>query len=482
MNYSQPNFRLDSKDWFKGNNVYDDFPEGAAITSTVGINSFSRPGLLAQAPALGSSINNTLPKDGVVSWGIGSGSLSPAVIAVYTDGSSRASWYQTDVTTGAMTVVGSPDTTRFYTKGITDTVFYNGNFYTTSESDICKNSADLGTRTQSWWITTSGKPALTAGIPHPLLVYESIMYIADGRFLHKLDGTDISLEVWDAPPDHIITAMAEYNGLIYIVAEPYKNLTGSVHGLAQMFSWDGLLESWYEQYFLDYRVNSLYVYKNRLYAWTNQYMALWTGSEMEPIYTVSNQVFKCHITATSDSLFFVDGDTIVRYGKSFSPNLQRRFYRYMSNSGDLPFAGIISAADDKLVITAPGDSISSNYIISNINTPATSGTRKFTFNKKFFNQPVKPRGVVVTVSEPLSTGQAVKAGYIDMLGNEHYPTENDGNFAYSNTEMQGRTVFEFSYNSKDKVRSMDPVISLTGSVHVRSVDYLYEGSENKFNE
>lgn len=482
MNYSQPNFRLDSKDWLKGNNVYDEFPEGAAVASTVGINSISKPGLLAQAPALGSAVTGSLPAKGVISWGIGSGASAPAVVAVYTNSSNNGAWYQTNTTTGAMTLVGTNDTTRSYKMGITDTVFYNGSFYTTSETDICKNSVDLATRDQNWWTGTSAKAALTAGIPHPLLVYESIMYIADGRYLHKLDGSTISMQVWDAPVDHIITALVEYNGLIYITAEPYKDLTGSVHGLTQMFSWDGLLESWYEQYFLDYRINALYVYKNRLYAWTNDYMALWTGSEMEPIYTVSNQVFKCHITATSDSMFFVDGLTLVRYGKPFTPNLTRKFYRYMSASAALPFTGIISASGDSLILTEQHASASPNYFISDANTPASTGTRTLTFNKRFFTQPVKPRAVVITLNQALASGQSVKVGYNDMHGVAQYPGADSGTFAYATAKMQGKIAWEFDLNAKGMTRSVEPIINLTGGVYVRSVDYLYAPSENTLNE
>lgn len=479
MNYSQPNFRLDGKDWLKGNNSYDNFPEGGALQETVGINAFSKPGLLAQAPSVGAAVTASLPINGVVSWGIGSGASAPAVIAVYANATDDASFYSVNTSTGAMTIVGSADSGRDYKLGTTDTVWYNGNFYTTSDTDICKNSADLGTRDTSWWITTSGKSALTSGVPHPLLVYESIMYIADGRYLHKLDGTTISLQVWDAPPDHVITAMTEYNGLIYIVAEPYKNLTGSVHGLSQMFSWDGLLESWYEQYFMDYRVNALYVHKNRLYAWTNEFLGLWTGSELEPLYPVSNQVFKCHITATSDSFLYADGDTIVRYGKPYTTALTKKFYNYMSSAA-LPFAGIISAEGDNLIATEKHASASPNYYIADINTPATSGTRAFKFNHRFFIQPVKARGVVIT-TEAIASGQSVKAGYIDMDGNAQYPDADSGTFAYATAKMAGKIMWRFDFNGKPATRSMTPIINVTGDVHIRSVDYLYEPSEDKQN-
>lgn len=475
-NYSLPSFRLDKRDWLKGNNAYDDLPEGGALASTVGVNSFSKPGLLAQAPALGAAVTGSLLPSGVVSWGIGSGSSAPAVIAVYSNSSNHASFHSVNVSTGAMTKVGTDDTTRAYSAGVTDTVFYDTNFYTTSATDICKNSADLATRDQNWWTGTKGQAALTAGIPHPLLVYESIMYIADGRYLHKVDGTTVSLQVWDAPPDHIITALIEFNGLMYIVAEPYKNLTGSVHGLAQMFSWDGLLESWYEQYFLDYRVNSMYVYKNSLYLWTNNFVGLWTGTQAEPVYPVSNQVFKHQITATSDSMFFADGGTLVRFGKPFSPSLSRKFYNYMSSAA-LPFSGIMSASGDSMILTETHASASPNYFISNINTPAATGARTLTFNSRYFFKPVRVRGVVIN-GKPMQAGQAVKVGFVDHNGNTQFAAAG-ATFDGSVASMVDGTTRGFDVLSTPVTRSIDPVVIITGDPHIRSIDFLYEGSENK---
>lgn len=479
MRYEIPSFRIDKIDFLKGNNAYNDFPGGGVENSTVGMNSFSKPGLLTQTPSLESSVTASLPAEGVISWGIGSGTASPSVMGVYTNSSNHALFYSVNPATGAMVKVGSDDITRAYSLGVTDTVFYNSDFYTTSETDICKNSADLTTRDQNWWTGTEGKTALITGIPHPLLVYESIMYIADGRYLHKLDGTVISLQVWDAPPDHIITAMTEYNGLIYIVAEPYKNLSGSVHGLSQMFSWDGLLESWYEQYFLDYRVNSLYVYKNRLYAWTNDFVGLWTGSELDPIYPISNQVFKCHITANSSSMMYVDGTKMVRYGKPFIPSLNKKFYNYLSSTA-LDFAGIISASGDSLILTEKHASASPNYFIADIDTPPTSLTKTLIFNPRFFTKPVKIRGIVIE-TESLASGQIVKAGYVDSHGNTNYPSKDSGQFNNATSKMAGKTAWRFDIANTKASRSIKPVIQVTAGVHIRSIDYLYEGSEDRSN-
>lgn len=479
MRYESPSFRIDVTVWSKGNNSYDHYPEGGLLASTVGANMFSKPGLLSNNPALGSTVTASLPTKGVISWGVGSGSSAPSVMAVYANASNNGSFWTTNVSTGAMTQVGAVDTTRSYKLGVTDTVFYLTQFYTTSETDICIQAADLTSRTESWWIGTKGQSALTSGIPHPQIVFEGIHYIADGRYLHKNDNGTVTTQVFDVDADHIITALVEWSGLIYIVAEPYKNLDGTVHGLAQMYSWDGLSESWYEKYFLDYRVNALYVYKNKLYCWNNKFFGIWDGSEIKPIRPVSNQVFKSQITATSDSMFFADGTLVVRYGAPFIGGISRRMHNYI-NSAALNFSGIISISGDNLILSEQHASASPVYLISNANTPQTSGARTFQFNKRRFKSPVKPTGVVIE-TEPLASGQIVKAGFVNDEGTTVYPTFSSGEFNNATTGMAGKSNWRFDFHNVKSTKSMIPQVVLTAGAHIRAIDYIYEGSEAKQN-
>ena len=148
------------------------------------------------------------------------------------------------------------------------------------------------------------------------------------------------------------------------------------------------------------------------------------------------------------------------------------------SSAALPFAGIISISGDNLILTEQHASASPNYYISDVNNVATTGTRALKFNHRFFIQPVKVRGVVIT-TEAIAAGQSVKAGYIDMNGDAQYPDYNSGTFDGDNADMVGKIMWEFDLNGKPATRSMIPIINIEGDVHIRSVDYLYEGSEAK---
>lgn len=472
MTYDTPSLRIDKADFFKGTNAYDDFPEGGFVTSTIGGNIFSKPGLLANPPQLGSTVSSGLGKKGVISWGVGSGASAPTILAVVSNDSFNANYYTVNPTTGAFTGAATSDTTRSFKAGITDTVFYNTKFYVTSETDITEINSDGTLSAASWWQSSKSQSALTSGIPHPMIVYESIMYVADGKYLHKNDAGTISTQVFDIMPDHIITAMIEWQGLIYVVSEPYKNLDGSYHGQSMMFSWDGLSESWYEQYFLDYRINALYVYKNQLIAWTNQFMGQWTGAEMSPLRPVSNQVFKHQITATADSMFYADGRTLVRYGSPFIPGINKKFFNYMQSSV-ANFAGIISIQNSNMVLSETGSANSLNFYIADINSPGSSAAITYVFNPRAFKKSVKMRGIIIECNA-LTTGQSIKVGYVGDDDQDYYPGLDAGVMS-----EVGKTRTKFDLTGKINTRRMKPKITITGGAYLRSVDYLYDASEQK---
>lgn len=492
MKYEMPSFRVDKTDFLKGNNSYDDYPDGGVTSSTVGVNAFSKPGLITQAPQLGNSVTAGLPQNGVVSWALGYGASSPIIFATTIFGSNQGKWYTANSSTGDLTPLTGYDSTggRTYQIGITDTVFYNAKMYTSATDDIVEQNIDGTSRLLTFWTTTKGKAALTSGIPHPLLVYESILYIADGRYLHKLDGITASTQVFDLPPNFVITAMVEFNGLIYVTAEPYINNNGVIHGGSFMFSWDGTTDSWFEQYYINYRVNAMYVYKNRLFMWTNKFMGQWDGSKIVPLKAVSNQVFKCHITETSDSLVYADGTILVRFGAPFIPGAVERFYSYLNSGLGNNWTGIISTQDNNLIAveTALGPAINTseakNYYISNLNTATTSGARSFTFNTRFFNKPVKVRRVVVELDRPLRFQDKVYPWFYNdtASGNDIQPAYKSGVVTGTDSAMINKTVFDFDYGKIETTRFIQPRLYVFGDVHVRSIDYFYEAAENNLHK
>lgn len=491
MKYDYPSLRIDKTDYLKGNNSYQNYPDGGFVTDSIGANPFSKPGLLAQAPSIGSAMHGAgwWPRKGVLAIAQGGvGAISYNNMVTMAEDTGVGLWGLLSSTTGDITLLAGSDTTvgRTYSLGMIDSTFYNGKMYTAVMDDMVEQNIDGSGRLLTWWTVTKGKAAMTTTVPHPMLVYESILYIADGKYLHKVDNTTASVQVFNCPPNYTITAMTEYNGLIYMVAEPYTSTDGSKHGGAKMFSWDGTTSSWYEEFNINYRVNAMYVYKNRLYMWTNHFMGVWDGAKLVPLRAVANQVFKCMITETADSMFYIDGTSIIRYGAPFIPGAPEHFYNYLTigMGAGFKFQSIISMTNNNLAITETGFNATFtfgetvNYYISDVNTPATSGYRDLTFNPRFFNKTVKPKRVVVEMEAlTASANNGIIPSFINDKGVKITPTYKSGTIVGSDTTQASKTTFEFDFNNVQNTRSMQPVLRLTGDVHIRSVDYFYEPSE-----
>lgn len=485
MKYALQNFRVDKKDFLSGNNAYDNYPTGGYLNATVGANVFSKPGLLAQAPALLSAVNTANPGTGFVGFARGyNGSGQGTLLGMYVNSATNyAYWTMITNSTGTHGTAQSDTGGRAYNYYQSDLVYYQSNFYASGASTIAKINADNSTITATWLTsltdtrTSAAAALLTSNVPHPMLVFEGILYIADGRYLNKLDGTTYTSQVFDVAEGYNITAIVEYRGMIYVFASPITFADGvdlPSHGTSKLYSWDGLQDSWFEEYDIDYPVFSAFVWKNRMYAFTKYFLGVWNGSEITSLYPTTGQVYKHQITTTADSFMFADGVKIVRYGVPHALGGKRKFYNYLDN-GATSFAGIASAYNNALILSERAAS-SKTYYISNPDTPATSGSRTLDFNPRFLKKPVKVRQIVIE-TEALSSGQKIKCGYTDDAGDVVYPTNSSGEFSNTTSGMAGKKRWKFEVNAAKATRVIIPRFVLTAGVHVRSVDYYYEASE-----
>lgn len=475
MNYNQDSFRIDRKDFIRGNNSYENYPDGGVTTETVGANAWSKPGLLSNAPHFGSSTTAGLPQSGIISWGIGKESLGLKTMGVGTN-DDRDGYFYTVGLNGVLVQSGSADTSQDYKLGWTDTAYYQGSFYTTSLTDIIKNSADLGTRDLSYWVTTKGQSGLGYYSPHPMVVYGDILFIADSQYLHQLDGTTANSQVLDLGNEYIITAMTVYNNLIYIVAEPYWNASRDSHGATKMFTWNGYSPSWIDEWDLNYSINCLYVDRNGImYMFNKYFMGYWTGSKMQNLWPINSLVFKPQVTSTSDSMFFVDDDTIIRYGTPIPGGTKKFFKSFFSDTRT--FVGIVSFQGNRLIASEDGVTNSSVYYISNVNSPSTTEEDTFVFNKRRFTRPVKIRGAVIDTDQ-LTTGKSYEIKYYD----DKNQLITIGEFTATDSSMRNKYTWGFeSLGIHYATRSVQPVIVATGGGHIEGVDFLYAPAEGKFN-
>lgn len=471
MRYERPHFRIDSTDFLKGGNTFENYTDGGIGFNYTGYNPFAKPGWLAGAPSSGSTVDATLVKNPGISWGIGKGAISQTIMSVGINSSNDGYFYNVTPSTGAFTLVGSADTTQTYQQGFTDTVFYKGSYFTTSKTDIVKNSYDLATRDVSFWQTTRSHPSLNSYALHPQVVFGDIHYIADGQYLHQNDNGTTQVQVLDLGSDYVITALTVYNNLIYIAAEPYYNFSGTAHGGSKIFTWNGYADSFLDEYDVDLRVTAMRVWRSILYVWTyGAYMGYFVDGTVKPLYPVTTPVYPSQITTTRDSLWFTDGYVAIRYGSPFLRGTHRFNRTYNENPNVIN--GIIGNYQNGMIIASTGTTYGSNKFVSDVNA---AGGCTVAFNARTFPQPVKVRGYVINCSQ-IESGKTVQVSYIDETGTE----KGQKAMNFSTTPYEFSRRFDV-FGEKAQTRII-PYLYLDGGAYLKSVDVLYEPSEWKINE
>lgn len=145
------------------------------------INPFARPGAIGSTSGVTDRSTNATGK----------------MIASAEDSQSTASFnrvlvddeggYYTASSTGVLTKQETGAQTSKYTQGFTDMVSFALNTYVTLTDDIAQlNTSGAITLDEDWWTATKSQAALNTGTPHPMIVFEGFLWIADLNKLHKV--------------------------------------------------------------------------------------------------------------------------------------------------------------------------------------------------------------------------------------------------------------------------------------------------------
>ncbi len=484
LNLGLPHFRIDYHDFLRGSNSYVNYPDGGFLSQSYGINIFNTPGVLGITAHKNETVRSTLNvNEPVIAWGMGPSStgLGAIVVGLGSNGNSDGYFYNV-ADDGTITQNGSEDTTQDYNgRGFVDVVQYNSKWYFTSRSNVIQCSLDLNTKDLTYWTTTKSKSSLNNFSPHPMVVYNNILWIADQNYLHKLDGTTATTQAFDLPAGWVITAMAVYNNLIYMAAEPYWNASSTYHGQAKIYTWNGYSDSWLDEYDMDARVNALYVFDGTLFCFTNYYLGYFDGVKVKPLRPLSSPVYKCQVTQVDGSMFYAEGTNLVRYGSPV-PGTRRVFVKHVPAISSQGYSAIFSWYQKRLLLIENGASGNPGipYLISDINDLGSgSDSYQFDFNPRFFSRQVRIRGIVVETVDGLSSGQSVDVDYIDHKG----ARKQGAYFGYGNSQfnLHGENIFGFDVADGVVTRTVQPAITITNNARLRYVDFYYEPSEAPLN-
>ena len=503
MRYDLPNFRIDFRDWMKGNNLYDNYPTGGLKATAAGYNPFKYPGLLVAQPTRSeTAITSGLARYPVIAWSAGSqdGYIDLTVVGRDADPNTLGNGvpYRVNGRTGAFIKAGgvfpaqTPSdilTSHGYRLGYSEMVESTSAAFISSDLDVAEidpgelNTVNYSTADEDWFSSLSGGTLLRAGSPHPLAWFGEDLYVGDQFELHQATGFGTTIVANQAvitlPSRYTITSLEEHKGYLYITATKFYELSNNFTGSlvqeqtkikTEVFIWDGFSESFLENYPLPDQVTAMKTDEDgRLYMWTTKQFGYFNGLAFVPLKDLENIVYRPHICKVKNGLMYADGMKAIRYG-SIVPGGERKFYLHETFTKNI--SALMCIIPDIMIVALDGGSGNAgiNILYSSIDSGTPGTTRSLDFNPRFTKVAVKVRHVVVETADGLGASGVVTVKHNDANG----VSKTDGTFTYTNAKMAAKRRWVFDVFDCDPTSEIQPVIEVAGSVKLKSVDYYYE--------
>lgn len=303
---------------------------------------------------------------------------------------------------------------KTYQSVTTDTIIYKNALYATSTTDITvATGANLGSSfDESWWTTTKGKSALTSDVPHPELVFEDSLWIADGNKLHKWDGTTATEGFLTLNTGLVIQALGidPSTGLMLIAATEGRNASDTLPRTSKLYLWDGFSNKPRRAVVVDDMVTAMYPHEGTLYMFYGQNIGYWTGSGIRFLRALKNGgfnyellIYKHHVTNDGKALLVLDGKQVLVI-EDLAPG-QKRYYYGNSFSGNVAsYLDCIFSLGSH--IAAVGLELSNGvYDIYRFSRDTrTTGTLTFYSKKYSFKRPIQVREIYIEYADSIASG------------------------------------------------------------------------------
>lgn len=443
---------INYNDFNKGVSVSDYLPNGGFSPKDKGHNLHAVIGALSSQPT---PIDNGACKD-IIAWTNKQGGTDADIVALGIDTTNDDGFIYSISSIGVPTQKGT-DSSKNYKKGISDIVFYKGDYYATSDTDIAKINGALNSFDYTWWTTTKGKTALTSGVAHHLLVFEDILYITNGNKLISFDGTDIVEAALTIDQYYNITAFEEYQGLVYIAAQPLTGNSNSYHGLSKLYVWDGVdVDNWLRSFEVEDYISALYVFNGTLLIFNNYYCGYFNGINVIKLFDISGMVFRGNITQYKERLYISTYRDIICYDG-------KKYYYFYYNSVDDAIEGIHCSKADNLVFSTNG-----KLYLTYLNN--YGGASLWSSNRYLFGANAYIRKVIVELASAVYSGTDISFTLSDHQGT----SKTLGSINYATGDRGQIKEFKLDLNTYSVQARINFIANCPA---IRQITILYEPSE-----
>lgn len=430
--------QLGAEQLVSGQSSSDFATDGALGNTSIGINPFVTPGIIRGTLNAGDTSTN-LVDNAVASSEDATGNLNARLMV-----GSAANYYTID-TNGNITKVFTGSDTSNYVSGRTDIDIQSnnagiGNAFVTHGTDIAMWNGST-TVTESWWTTiayksgTTHPSALTAN-PHPLLNYNTNLWVADGSQLHNIipdaaiiatPSICVNVNVFSLDLFTTIYALGidPATGLMLISFQDVTNQGDTISSKYFVGLYDGYSTALRRKIPVDDLVTAFQNVGGVVYVTYGPKIGMWNGNGitflrrlMNVANTSSTLLYKHRVSNISNVLLVADGQTLLAYGEPVGGRTKTWFN-----------IGISLGAADKITCISPlGNNIvgifnlftvGSIFNLRRYDLSSPSGTSfQLAYNNIYFPRPIFVRRMrVITTGIPHSGFTDITASILDEKNN-----------------------------------------------------------------
>lgn len=265
---------------------------------------------------------------------------------------------------------------KSYTFGFADMVSFSNYTWVTSNADMARwNTSGGFTLTEDWWTNASfgNQSALNSSTPHPLVVFENLLWVGDKNLLHSVSsgGTVVNSALTLNENERIqALGIDPGTGLMLISTQVTQNYNDSIASRFFILLYDGYSTKVRRKIPVDELVTAFHNVGGTVYVGMGLSVGYFNGSGVTFLRKMANVtrsgtvlLYKHHFTNIGNILYVTDGSAILAFGEVMGGTDKKWFPIHSNLAGAFQIGAIgnfgsgklgYSSVDDHLYYTTPG--------------------------------------------------------------------------------------------------------------------------------
>jgi hypothetical protein len=305
-----------------------------------------------------------------------------------------------------------------------------------------------------------------SGNPHPMLVYQGKLYVADKNNLNTIDSSgNIVIGVLALNSNEIIYALGidPYTGLMMISVQTTVNISDTLTSQFFIYLYDGISSKALRKIPVDDLVTGFLNVEGTVYCGSGIVLGQWNGNGVSFLRRLQNAgfaqadlMYKHHMAKINRILHVADGKNILSYGTVIAGKPKAFFYTAnIQNSSHADLVCPLGGSDGNVQLAVAGGTHSMQQWDF---TSTSAGTGYMPFAWIWFPRPVYIRRIRI-----ITTGFTTNLGGI---GNNYFITDKQKTIQCAQPTFiitataSPQYVFDFDYTTNIAINGMQPITQL----------------------